>query len=74
MIIEAAHKLSFVNEYYFSRKLKEIRTLQEQGKPILNLGIGNPDMAPSNETIQALISSAQRSNTHGYQSYIGIPA
>ncbi|MBX7225009.1 MAG: aminotransferase class I/II-fold pyridoxal phosphate-dependent enzyme [Chitinophagales bacterium] len=74
MIIEAAHKLSFVNEYYFSRKLKEIRELILQGKPVLNLGIGNPDMTPSSETIEALVAAAQRHDSHGYQSYIGIPA
>lgn len=73
MIIEPAKKLAHINEYYFSAKLKEIAKLKAQGKPIINLGIGNPDMPPSQETIDAFVSSASQKNTHGYQSYIGIP-
>lgn len=74
MIIEAANKLQHINEYYFSAKLKEIAQLRAAGKPIINLGIGNPDQAPSAQSIQALISSANNSKNHGYQSYIGVPA
>jgi LL-diaminopimelate aminotransferase len=74
MIISAADKLQYIQEYYFSRKLKEIKALMEAGKDILNLGIGNPDQMPSTETIEALKSSADKSNSHGYQSYIGIPS
>lgn len=73
MIIEPAHKLEHINEYYFSKKLKQIAQLRAEGKPILNLGIGNPDQAPSTQTIDALIHSAQNPKNHGYQSYIGIP-
>lgn len=73
MIIQPAHKLEHINEYYFSRKLKQIAQLRAEGKPILNLGIGNPDQAPSPETIDALVRSAQNPCNHGYQSYIGIP-
>ena len=80
MIISAADKLQYIQEYYFSRKLKEIKALMDAGKDILNLGqgrnlgIGNPDQMPSIETIEALKSSADKSNSHGYQSYIGIPS
>jgi hypothetical protein len=74
MIIEAAHKLEHINEYYFSRKLKQIAQMRAEGRPVLNLGIGNPDQAPSDETIEALIHSVQQKTHHGYQSYIGIPA
>lgn len=74
MIIPAAHKLDHINEYYFSTKLKQIAQMRAEGKPVLNLGIGNPDQAPSEETIQALITSAQQAGNHGYQSYVGIPA
>lgn len=73
MIISPAHKLDHINEYYFSRKLKQIAQLRAEGNPVLNLGIGNPDQAPSKETIDALVKSAQNPHNHGYQSYIGIP-
>ena len=73
MIISPANKLEHINEYYFSRKLKQIAQLKAEGKPIINLGIGNPDQAPSSATIDALIHAAQNTRNHGYQSYIGIP-
>lgn len=73
MIIEAAEKLENINEYYFSMKLKQIAELRAAGKPIINLGIGNPDQPPSPETIDALKRSADNPKNHGYQSYIGIP-
>ena len=73
MIIQPANRLSDVQEYYFSKKLKEIRELNASGKNIINLGIGSPDLAPSNETIEALVKTAEQTNAHGYQSYIGIP-
>jgi LL-diaminopimelate aminotransferase len=73
MIIEQANKLQHINEYYFSMKLKQIAQLRAEGKNILNLGIGNPDQAPSQQTIDALIQSASNVKNHGYQSYIGIP-
>ena len=66
MIISAADKLQYIQEYYFSRKLKEIKALMDAGKDILNLGIGNPDQMPSIETIEALNSSADKSTSHGY--------
>jgi len=74
MIIPPANKLDHFNEYYFSRKLKQIRSYISQGRPIINLGIGNPDMPPSVATIEALQFSASMSSHHGYQSYIGSPA
>ncbi len=73
MIIEASHKLNNINEYYFSQKLKQIAQLRAAGKNILNLGIGNPDQAPSQGTIDAFKNSAENVKNHGYQSYIGIP-
>jgi hypothetical protein len=73
MIIQAANRLSDVKEYYFSKKLKEIRELNASGKNIINLGIGSPDLAPSPETVKALIETAENPNSHGYQSYTGIP-
>ncbi|GHA77631.1 pyridoxal phosphate-dependent aminotransferase [Pontibacter akesuensis] len=71
MIIPKANRLEHVQEYFFSRKLAEVRALQAQGKSIINLGIGSPDMAPSAATVEALTQSAQQTTTHGYQPYNG---
>ena len=73
MIIPAANRLSTVKEYYFSRKLREVRRLQAEGKPIINLGIGNPDLPPAEEVIASLQDSAAQPDHHGYQSYQGRP-
>ena len=73
MIIEAANRLSHVKEYYFSTKLREIRQMIANGADVLNLGIGNPDFMPSENTIEALVQSAKTTTHHGYQSYKGIP-
>ncbi len=73
MIIQPADRLSDVQEYYFSKKLKEIRKLNAEGKNIINLGIGSPDLAPSEATVNALVETAKKDNTHGYQSYTGTP-
>lgn len=73
MIIAPAHKLDHIQEYYFSRKLKEVRQMLAEGKPVLNLGIGNPDQAPHSSVIEALQRSAAAISNHGYQSYTGIP-
>ena len=74
MIIEQAKKLENINEYYFSMKLKQIAELRLAGKPIINLGIGNPDQPPSVDSINALKTSADNAKNHGYQSYVGVPA
>lgn len=71
MIIPKANRLRQVQEYYFSRKLAEVRALQAEGSAIINLGIGSPDMAPSAETIEALEQSARQPQNHGYQPYNG---
>ncbi|MCP4122359.1 MAG: aminotransferase class I/II-fold pyridoxal phosphate-dependent enzyme [Bacteroidetes bacterium] len=72
-MIKEANRLSFIKEYYFSRKLREVAGMIAEGKPVLNLGIGNPDMMPSTETIEALKMSATGEKNHGYQPYKGIP-
>jgi aspartate/methionine/tyrosine aminotransferase len=71
MIIKPAEKLNFVSEYYFSTKLQEIANLNAQGKNILNLGIGSPDLKPSENIINELNTNALLDNSHGYQSYKG---
>lgn len=73
MNIQPANRLNNVSEYYFSKKLREINEMREQGKDVLNLGIGSPDMPPSQEAIQALCTEAKKPDAHSYQPYIGIP-
>ena len=72
MIIPKADRLQNVQEYYFARKLAEVRALAAKGKQIINLGIGNPDQLPSAATVAALTNSAALPHSHGYQSYNGI--
>lgn len=71
--IQSAQRLNTVNEYYFSRKLKEIAKMNAEGMDVISLGIGSPDMPPSEETIRVLCESAQKPDVHGYQPTIGIP-
>jgi hypothetical protein len=73
-MIKAAKRLDAVEEYYFSRKLAEVRSLDTPGFRVINLGIGSPDLPPSSAAIEALVASAQNPSHHGYQSYKGIPA
>jgi LL-diaminopimelate aminotransferase len=72
-MITPAQRVTQVKEYYFSLKLKEIAKMIEEGKPVINLGIGNPDQPPAPEVLKALNQSAMRPDFHGYQGYIGIP-
>lgn len=71
MIIATARRLQNVKEYYFSIKLQEIRRMREAGLDVINMGIGSPDMMPSEATIAALHQSALQPNHHGYQPYQG---
>jgi len=68
-----ADRLASVKEYYFSRKLREVAQLKASGKPIINLGIGSPDLAPAQEVIEALNEAALLESSHGYQSYQARP-
>ncbi len=72
-IIEKANRLNTVKEYYFSTKLKEIRTRIASGKPIINLGIGSPDIAPPMAVIEAISKAVLSEENHSYQSYQGLP-
>ena len=71
--IQPAQRLSSVNEYYFSRKGKEIARLNAEGKDIISLAIGSPDMPPSPQTVETLCREARRDDAHGYQPTTGIP-
>ena len=72
-MIQPADRLSLVSEYYFSRKLKEVAKLNAEGKDIISLAIGSPDMPPSAETIDVLCENAKKADAHGYQPTVGIP-
>ena len=71
--IKPAERLSLVQEYYFSRKLKEVAQLNAEGKDIISLAIGSPDMPPSEQTIEKLCEVARQPNAHGYQPTQGTP-
>ena len=72
--IHPAERISRVEEYYFSKKLKEVAEMNAAGKDVINLGIGSPDMPPSKQAIDTFCSEVIKDDVHGYQSYIGIPA
>jgi aspartate/methionine/tyrosine aminotransferase len=73
MRIKKADKLNTVKEYYFSRKLKEIKKMRDAGIDVINLGIGSPDMPPSEKVILKLVEESIDKGNHAYQSYTGIP-
>lgn len=71
--IKCADRVSAVQEYYFSKKLKEVAQMNAEGKNIISLGIGSPDMPPSETTVKTLCNNAVKNDVHGYQPYTGIP-
>ena len=78
MIIRPAKRTESVQEYYFSRKLKEIAAMNAERAangedPVINLGIGSPDGMPPHEAVEALVESASEPGNHAYQSYVGLP-
>ncbi len=68
-----ANRLETVQEYYFSKKLREVRGLIQQGRPIINMGIGSPDLAPSPNVLKTLTTAIADTGAHQYQSYQGLP-
>jgi len=72
MKIKLANRLNDINEYYFSKKLDQIREMKNNGIEVINLGIGSPEMPPPEEIINMLISSAQNPGHHAYQPYRSI--
>tara|TARA_R110002051_G_scaffold309500_2_gene382168 strand:+ start:808 stop:1953 length:1146 start_codon:yes stop_codon:yes gene_type:complete len=72
-MITTADRLNTVQEYYFSKKLREVRGLIAEGRPIINMGIGSPDLAPSNEVLNVIRQSVLDIGAHQYQSYQGLP-
>lgn len=72
--MQVAQRLNSINEYYFSRKLREIEDLNKQGEPVINLGIGSPDLPPHPEVIRVLQEESSKPNVHAYQNYKGVKA
>lgn len=68
-----AQRLASVKEYYFSTKLREVAALAQAGKPIINMGIGSPDLAPHPSVVEALSKGLSHPRAHMYQSYQGLP-
>ncbi|MCW3112084.1 MAG: aminotransferase class I/II-fold pyridoxal phosphate-dependent enzyme [Segetibacter sp.] len=73
MDIKVSERLNGIGEYYFSQKLREIEELNKQGKKIINLGIGSPDLPPHPDVVKVLHEESSKPNTHAYQSYKGSP-
>ncbi|MDN3668289.1 aminotransferase class I/II-fold pyridoxal phosphate-dependent enzyme [Echinicola jeungdonensis] len=73
-MISPAQRLNNVKEYYFSQKLREVAQLKADGAPIINMGIGSPDLPPHESVIEALNQTSIKADVHGYQSYQGLPA
>lgn len=72
-MMKAAKRLDTVQEYYFSKKLREVRGLMAAGKPIINMGIGSPDLQPPAKVLEAIQNSLHDASAHKYQSYQGLP-
>ena len=72
-MIQTANRLNTVEEYYFSKKLREVRALIAKGKPIINMGIGSPDLDPSQEVVKAIQNAVTDAGAHQYQNYQGLP-
>jgi aspartate/methionine/tyrosine aminotransferase len=72
-MVQPAERVHSVQEYYFSRKLKEVAQLNAEGKDIISLAIGSPDMQPSEQTIAKLCQVARDPKAHGYQPTAGLP-
>jgi len=73
MKVKPADRTNSVQEYYFSRKLRQIDEMRSAGADIINLGIGSPDQPPSDNTIRRLADEACKPAVHGYQGYNGSP-
>ena len=72
-MIQTAKRLESVQEYYFSKKMKEVNQLESEGKPIINIGVGSPDLLPHSSVIEAIQNAMFDAKAHEYQSYQGLP-
>ncbi len=71
--VAPANRLEAVSEYYFSKKLKEVARMNTEGKDVISLGVGSPDMPPSEKVVNTLCEAARCRDGHGYQLHVGIP-
>lgn len=71
--MQEADRLNAIDEYYFSKKLREVSRMVKEGKPVINLGIGSPDLPPPKQVVDVVQMEVQVEDNHGYQSYKGIP-
>ena len=71
--IEPAEHIKSISEYYFSVKLQEVAKMNAEGKNVISLGVGSPDLPPSEGVVEELCNVASRNDVHGYQPYTGIP-
>ncbi len=71
--IQPARRVSDIQEYYFSRKLREVAEMNARGLDVISLGIGGPDRMPHADVIERLCAEAHRPGVHSYQPYVGIP-
>ena len=71
-MIEFSKRIEGLSEYYFSSKLREVKSLIDSGEDIINLGIGSPDLSPPTPVIKKLKDSLNVAGAHKYQSYIGV--
>ena len=69
---KGAERLKYIEEYYFSKKLREVKELINNGAPIINMGIGSPDLEPPITVVNSIKESLKHKNAHQYQSYKGI--
>ena len=71
-MIKHSERLDRITEYYFSKKLREVKSLRDQGQDIINLGIGSPDLKPPKSSLENLTKALNDKNANKYQSYNGI--
>mgnify|MGYP000629970949 CR=1 FL=1 len=71
--IQPANRLANVSEYYFSRKLKEVAQMNAEGKNVISLGIGSPDMTSFGRNRASTVRASKTPDVHGYQPTVGIP-
>tara|TARA_R110002049_G_scaffold241196_1_gene414983 strand:+ start:3618 stop:4763 length:1146 start_codon:yes stop_codon:yes gene_type:complete len=71
--MKTADRLAHIQEYYFSKKLREVRDLMAEGRPVINMGIGSPDLEPSSSVVTAIKNAVDDAGAHQYQSYQGLP-
>ena len=71
--ISPARRIGSVEEYYFSKKLREVAEMNARGLDVISLGIGGPDLPPAPEVVATLSEAAADPRNHSYQSYTGIP-